>query len=109
MERYRMAAIRGILGALQPVTELLTATDHAAAVGSNQQVVAWQQGRRFRADVGEDETACILGVKRRMLNPLFERAVFRFGGLLQTFAAPVVEPAVVTTPDTIIFDAPELE
>ena len=39
MERDGVRAVGGILGALQPVTKLFAATDHAAAIISNQQVI----------------------------------------------------------------------
>src|SRR5262245_13525609 len=109
VERDGVGAVGGILGTLQPVTKFFATPDHAASVTSNQQVIAGQQRSRFRTNVREHKPSRFPGMIGRVLDTVLESAVFRFGGLLQTFATPVIKPAVVTAANTVIFDPPKLE
>src|SRR4029434_72134 len=109
MKRDGVRSVGGILGALQPVAKLFAAADDAASVTSNQQVIAGQRPRGCRADVREHKASRLPGMISRMLNTILEGAVFRLGGLLQTFAAPVIEPTVVTAPDAVVLDTAELK
>src|SRR5215468_440784 len=109
VERNGVRAVGGILGALQPVTKLFAAPDHATSVTSNQQVVTGKQRRRFRTDVREHKASRFPGMIGWVLDTVLEGAVFRFGRLLQTFATSVIKPAVVTAANTVIFDPPKLK
>src|ERR1044071_8114107 len=44
-----------------------------------------------------------------MANAMLERAVFRLSRLLQTTAAPIVQPAVIAAANAVFFHAPKLE
>src|SRR6266511_4304551 len=44
-----------------------------------------------------------------MFDPLFERAVNRLGGLLQTVTAHIVKPTMIAASDAFVFDAAELQ
>src|SRR5215813_11985625 len=109
VERDGVGAVGGILGALQPVTKLFAAPDHATSVTSNQQVVTGKQGRRLRTDVREHKASRLLGMIGRVLDTVLERAVFRLGGLLQTFAAAIIKPTLVTAANAVILDPPKLK
>src|SRR5215813_10010487 len=109
VERDGVGAVGGILGALQPVTKLFAAPDHATSVTSNQQVIAGQQWHRFRTDVREHKPSRFPGMIGPVLDTVLESAVFRFGRLLQTFATSVIKPAMVTAANPVVFDPPKLE
>src|SRR4029453_15572820 len=72
MKRDGVRSVGGILGALQPVTKLFAATDDAASVTSNQQVIAGPQRRRLRANVGKHQASRLPGMISRMLNTILE-------------------------------------
>jgi hypothetical protein len=48
-------------------------------------------------------------MERRMFDAIFERAIGRLGGLIETISAPVVEPTVIAAANAIVFDAAELQ
>src|SRR5262249_8707228 len=109
VERNGVRAVGGVLGALQPVTKLFAAPDHATSATSNHHVVTGKQRRRFRTDVREHKASRFPGMIGWVLDTVLEGAVFRFGRLLQTFATSAIKPAVVTAANAVIFDPPNLK
>ena len=109
MQRHEMSLIDGILGTLQPVAIIMTRADMALAVLAREQIVVGQQGGGFGADVGKNKSGDFLRLIGRMLHALGESAVGGFSGLLQTLAAGVVKPTMVTAANASVFHPAEFQ
>ncbi len=94
---------------LQPVAVEERAREQPVLLAVVEELVVGQERRIVRAQVREDQAAALFARVGEMAHLVFIRALGRLGRHLEHAARDVVEPAVVETAQTAVFDAPVAE
>ena len=109
MQRAQMMLVDRVLGALQPVAIFLVGADDGEPGFAEQQIPARENGRRLRAEIGEDESAGLGDLIARELHAVLEAAAFGLERRVDALPGAVVLPAVIAAANAFRLDTAEFE